>query len=178
MCGEQKTNLLDSLRGRGPQTFGHSFGGAQTLQFCADDAHCKAGIDIDGAPYGSEVQHGLKQAFHVPTQRPLRRDVRSRQPSDHAALHSIYDRLPNGRLFVNVRGAHHFSFSDQALLKSQLLMKVLASVAGFGKLDSRRGLAITTMYVHTFFDVYLKGAPANELTSVSARYLEVQLKAH
>ncbi|MGH9737254.1 MAG: alpha/beta hydrolase family protein, partial [Candidatus Acidiferrales bacterium] len=33
--------------------FGHSFGGAQALQFCHDDKRCKAGIDLDGAPYGS-----------------------------------------------------------------------------------------------------------------------------
>lgn len=43
--------------------FGHSFGGAQALQFCHDDPRCKAGIDIDGAPYGSVVQEGLKQPF-------------------------------------------------------------------------------------------------------------------
>src|SRR6202047_5384780 len=41
--------------------FGHSFGGAQALQFCHDDTRCKAGIDIDGAPYGSVVQAGPKQ---------------------------------------------------------------------------------------------------------------------
>src|ERR1700675_674786 len=43
--------------------FGHSFGGAQALQFCHDDPRCKAGIDIDGAPYGSVVQEGLKPPF-------------------------------------------------------------------------------------------------------------------
>jgi Platelet-activating factor acetylhydrolase, isoform II len=43
--------------------FGHSFGGAQVLQFCHDDAPCKAGIDVDGAPYGSVVRDGLKEPF-------------------------------------------------------------------------------------------------------------------
>jgi len=153
--------------------FGHSFGGAQALQFCHDDIRCKAGIDIDGAPYGSVVQEGLKQPFMF-----LLSD-HSRELSDPASrqigadIHSIYDRLPDGRFLITIRGAHHFSFSDQALLKSELLMRVLSSVAGFGKLDPHRGLAVTATYVHTFFDVYLKGAPSTLLTSVSSQYPEV-----
>ena len=39
--------------------FGHSLGGATTLQFCQDDARCKAGIDLDGAPLGSVIIEGL-----------------------------------------------------------------------------------------------------------------------
>jgi len=156
--------------------FGHSFGGATALQFCHDDVRCQAGIDIDGSPFGSVVQEGLKQPFMF-----LLSD-HSRERSDPASkqiladIQSIYDRLPNGRWLVTIRGAHHFSFSDQALLKSQYLIRVLASVAGFGKLDSRRGLAITASYVHTFFDVYLKGAPATLVTSVSTQYPEVQFE--
>ena len=78
--------------------FGHSFGGATALQFCHDDPRCKAGIDIDGAPYGSVVQEGLKQPFMF-----ILSD-HSRELSDPANRHvlahiqSIYDRLPNGRL--------------------------------------------------------------------------------
>jgi dienelactone hydrolase len=156
--------------------FGHSFGGAQALQFCHDDIRCKAGIDIDGAPFGSVVQEGLTQPFMF-----LLSD-HSRELSDPASrqigadIHSIYGRLPGGRFLITIRGAHHFSFSDQALLKSQLLMRVLTSVAGFGKLDAQRGLAITATYVHTFFDVYLKSAPSNLLTRVSTQYPEVQFE--
>ena len=154
--------------------FGHSFGGAQALQFCHEEIECKAGIDIDGAPYGSVVQEGLKQPFMF-----ILSD-HSHELSDPdskrigADIQSIYGRLPNGRLMITIRGAHHFSFSDQALLKSQYLIKVLTSVAGFGKLDSRRGLFITADYVHTFFDVYLKGEPSTLLAGPSTQYPEVQ----
>ncbi len=156
--------------------FGHSFGGATTLQFCHEDSRCKAGIDIDGAPFGSVVQEGLQQPFMF-----ILSD-HSRELSDPASkqiladFQSIYGRLPNGRWFVSIRGAHHFSFSDQALLKSPFLMGVLRA-AGFGKLDARRGLAITATYVHTFFDVYLKGAPATVLTDVAPQYPEVQVES-
>jgi dienelactone hydrolase len=155
--------------------FGHSFGGAQALQFCHDDTRCKAGIDIDGAPYGSVVQDGLKQPFMF-----ILSD-HSRDLSDPASgqilanFQSIYQRLPNGCLSITIRGANHFSFSDQILLKSQYLIGLLRRL-GFGKLDGRRGLAITNEYVHTFFDVYLKDAPPTLLTSISKEYPEVHVE--
>jgi dienelactone hydrolase len=154
--------------------FGHSFGGAQALQFCHDDSHCKVGIDIDGAPYGSVVQEGLKQPFMF-----IFSD-HSRELSDpagkkiHSDIQSIYDRLPNGRLLITIRGANHFSFSDQMLLKSHYLLRLLR-LFGFGRLEGRRGLAVTAEYVSTFFDVFLKGAPADLLDKPSQHYPEVQL---
>jgi predicted dienelactone hydrolase len=154
--------------------FGHSFGGAQALQFCHDDPRCKAGIDIDGAPYGSVVREGLKQPFMFML------SDHSREQSDPASkqiganIQSIYDRLPNGRLFVTIRGANHFSFSDQMLLKSHYVIGLLHTL-GVSRLDGRRGLAITTDYVHTFFDVYLKGAPAASLNKPARLYPEVRV---
>jgi predicted dienelactone hydrolase len=156
--------------------FGHSFGGAQALQFCHDDPRCKAGIDIDGAPYGSVIQEGLKQPFLF-----LLSD-HSRDLADPASkqiladFQSIYNRLPNGRLFVTIQGANHFSFSDQMLVKSQYVIGVMHSL-GISRLESRRGLAITADYVHTFFDVYLKDAPADSLNKPAQLYPEVQVSA-
>jgi dienelactone hydrolase len=154
--------------------FGHSFGGATALQFCHDDARCKAGIDIDGAPYGSVVHDGLKQRFMFILSDHSREVSDPESSQIGANIHSIYDRLPDGRFFITIRGAHHFSFSDQVLLKSHVLMKALTTVAGLGKLDGQRGLEITNAYVHTFFDVYLKGAPPARLNALSAQYPEVQ----
>jgi len=153
--------------------FGHSFGGATALQFCHDDPRCKAGIDIDGAPYGSVVQEGLKQPFmfilsdhHRELSEPAGRQIM-------AHIQSIYQRLPNGRLLITIRGANHFSFSDQMLLKSHYVIRMLR-MFGFGSLDGRRGLAITAECVRTFFDVYLKNAPASSLNKPSQHYPEVQ----
>jgi dienelactone hydrolase len=42
---------------------GHSLGGATALQFCHDDTRCKAGINMDGIPFGSVVREGLSQPF-------------------------------------------------------------------------------------------------------------------
>lgn len=154
--------------------FGHSFGGATALQFCHDDPRCKAGIDIDGAPFGSVVRDGLKQPFMFLLSDHSREESDPESKLIHADIQSIYDRLPAGRLFITIRGANHFSFSDQILLKSHSVIAVLR-ILGIARLDPRRGLAITTDYVHTFFDVHLKGAPASQLDKLSQGYPEVQL---
>jgi hypothetical protein len=152
--------------------FGHSFGGATALQFCHDNSRCKAGIDIDGAPYGSVVKEVLTQPFlfllsdHGDLSAPDARAV-------FGDIGAIYDRLPNGRLLLTIRGANHFSFSDQMLVKSRYLIGLLQLFQG--GLDGRRGLAITTAYVHTFFDVYLKNAPANRLDNLRQAFPEVQV---
>jgi pimeloyl-ACP methyl ester carboxylesterase len=153
--------------------FGHSFGGATALQFCHDDSRCKAGIDIDGAPYGSVVQEGLKQPFMFIFSDHSREMSDPASSQIHADFQSIFERLPSGRLVITIRGANHFSFSDQMLLKSHIVIGLLR-LFGFGGLDARRGLAITAEYVHTFFDVYLKNAPANLLNKPSQLYPEVQ----
>src|SRR5258708_1982912 len=66
----ERLNISDSsgkFTGRLDMTrvgvFGHSFGGATALQFCHDDPRCKAGIDVDGQPFGSVIQTGLRQPF-------------------------------------------------------------------------------------------------------------------
>jgi predicted dienelactone hydrolase len=151
--------------------FGHSFGGATTLQFCHDDQRCKAGIDIDGDPFGSVLQDAPHQPFffllsdHGDLSAPDTREVFSK-------IRSVYDRLPPGKLLLMVRGANHFSFSDQILLKSGYVVGPM-QLLRHGP-DARRGLAITTAYVHTFFDVYLKGESPERLEELRRTYPEVQ----
>jgi dienelactone hydrolase len=155
--------------------FGHSFGGSQTAQFCSEDARCKAGIDIDGLPLGNVVQNGLQQPFMF----LLSDHSRESDPESQrikADIQSIYDRLPlDGRLLITIRGANHFTFSDDgALLKSRLFRTALRL---FGKLDidGRRQLAITADCVHSFFDAHLKSTPDRRVDLSFARYPEVQV---
>lgn len=154
--------------------FGHSFGGSQTAQFCAQDSRCKAGIDIDGLPLGSVVQTGLQQPFMF----LLSDHSRESDPESNrvkAEIQSIYERLPrDGRMRVEIRGANHYLFSDDgALLKSRLLRTALRL---FGKLDidGRRQLAITVYCVHSFFDAHLKSTARRSDLSF-ARYPEVRV---
>ena len=149
--------------------FGHSLGGATALQFCHDDSRCKAGIDVDGAPLDSVVADGVTQPFMF-----LLSDHKGESDAGEpeairqagANIHSIYDRLPSDRrLMIIIRGAGHYMFSDDgAMLKSPLVMRAMGTL-GIVRLDGRRQVAVTAHYIGTFFDVYLKGAPASELRS-------------
>jgi len=165
--------------------FGHSFGGATALQFCHDDPRCKAGIDVDGQPFGSVIQDGLRQPFmfllsdhgDLPESRPGRRS--GHDPVDlriWANIQSIYDRLPpDGRLRIAIHGANHFLFSDDgALLKSHVVLRALR-MAGVVGIDGRRQLAVTAYCVHSFFDAYLKGTSAARLDLPSPLYPEIRV---
>jgi predicted dienelactone hydrolase len=136
--------------------FGHSLGGATAAQFCHDDARCKAAIDIDGQPFGSVIQSGLRQPFlfllsdHGQASDPVSRQIM-------ANIQSIYDRLPREtRRRIVIRGANHFLFSDDgALLKSHIVMGALRMFR-IVRIDGLRQLAVTRDCVRSFFDAHLK----------------------
>jgi dienelactone hydrolase len=152
--------------------FGHSFGGATALQFCHDDRRCTAGMDIDGMPFGSVIQEGAAQPFFF-----LLSDHTSEFSSAEgreviADIHSVYDHLKSSRYVVMIRGANHFTFTDQMMTKSSYFVRAFLLVTrGPAAL---RGLAITRAYIHTFFDAYLKGAPVAELAKLRQSFPEVQ----
>jgi dienelactone hydrolase len=155
--------------------FGHSFGGAQAAQFCAQDSRCKAGIDIDGSLHGSVIQTGI----HTPFMFLLSDHSHESDPESGqilADIQSVYARLPvNGRLRIAIRGANHFLFSDDgALLKSHIVMQTLR-ILGIVHIHGRRQLAITAYCIHSFFDAYLKSSSAAPLEIRSPLYPEIQV---
>ncbi|MCU1243944.1 MAG: family ership [Candidatus Acidoferrum typicum] len=166
------TGRLDMAR---VGVFGHSFGGAAALQFCHEDSRCKAGIDVDGAPHGSVIQAGVDRPFMI----LLSDHSHESDPEGGqimANMQSIYDRLPaNGRLFLEIRGANHFLFSeDAALLKSHIVMRTLRMLGILG-IDGRRQLDVTTYCLRTFFDAYLKGEGVLPPKISSPLYPELQV---
>jgi predicted dienelactone hydrolase len=152
---------------------GHSLGGATAAQFCHDDPQCKAGIDIDGIPFGSVVQESLTQPFFFILS-DHRKERGPEAPIVEAKMESIYNKLPStARWQVMIEGANHFTFSDQMFTKSPVMIMALQTFGPMGRLEKRRGLEVADACVHTFFDVYLKGASAGQLTALPARYPEV-----
>jgi pimeloyl-ACP methyl ester carboxylesterase len=149
--------------------FGHSLGGATALQFCHDDSRCKAGIDIDGLPLGSVIADGVMQPFmFLLSDHSGEPEAEKRQVMGD--MRSIYERLPaDRRIMITIRWANHYGFSDDK--KNQVAMGLMRTLGRM--MDGRRQIAITEHYISTFFDVYLKGAPASELKSGTA-YPEVE----
>lgn len=153
--------------------FGHSLGGATALQFCYDDPQCKAGIDIDGAPLGNVVFKGVTQPFMF-LLGGHQGEPQSQVHQVMADIHSIYYRLPpNRRALLIIRGASHFMFSDNAVLKSPFLMDLM-HILGIVHLDGRRQLKITAYCVHTFFDKYLKESDTSAFKIRAPQYPELQ----
>ena len=155
--------------------FGHSLGGATAAQFCHDDSRCTAGIDIDGQPFGSVITEGLQQPFmFLLSDHGTASDTVSRRIN--ANIQSIYDRLPvASRLRISIRGANHFTFSDDGgLLKSRLVRGMLR-LFGVLAIDGDRQLAVTAYCVHSFFDRYVKGGDGSRLQLSSPLYPELQI---
>jgi predicted dienelactone hydrolase len=152
---------------------GHSLGGASAAQFCHDDPRCGAGVDMDGLLLGSVVRDAFQRPFmflfsdHGNAQGPADRRIA-------ADIRSVYDRLPpDSRTAFVLRGANHFTFSDQFLIRPQALVRLLR-LARLFTLEPRRGLSVTAAAVRGFLDVYLKGAPASSLQGLPAAYQELQ----
>ena len=156
--------------------FGHSLGGATAAQFCHEDRRCKAGIDVDGNPFGSVAEEGISQPFMflLSDHGDFSASEESREVM--ARIRSIYDRLPSDkRLLVSIRGANHFTFSDDgAVLKSSIARGALRTFGALG-IDGRRQLAVTAYCVHSFFDAHLKDASDSPLEIASPLYPEIQV---
>jgi dienelactone hydrolase len=154
---------------------GHSLGGATAAQFCHDDPRCAAGIDIDGMPFGNVIQDGIHRPFFF-LMSDHSRESGSEPQTVERNIESIYDHVPEGKRWgMTIMGANHFTFSDQMFTKSPILMFFLRRAGVMGSLDKRRGLAISGACVHTFFDVYLKGAPVVEMNSLPDLYPELKI---
>ncbi len=150
---------------------GHSFGGATAAQFCYDDARCKAGIDMDGAPFGTVIQTGLKKPFmfiladHAGESDPLSNQIQSN-------IESIYNSLPESRVWISLDGVRHFNFTDMALTKEKYIFRVFGATGPIGNI---RGLEVAAACVRTFFEVYLKGQPVNQIKNLPTQYSEVRI---
>ncbi|HZL66820.1 MAG TPA: hypothetical protein VFC29_05750 [Candidatus Limnocylindrales bacterium] len=154
--------------------FGHSFGGATAAQFCHDDARCKVGVDVDGALHGSVIQAGIDRPFmFLLSDHSREGDPEATQIL--AKMRSVYARLPpNGRQFLEIRGASHFLFADDGVLKSRIMLRILRTL-GIIRIDGRRQLAITAYCLRSFFDEHLKGANATAPKIPSPLYRELQV---
>ena len=127
-----------------------------------------------GMPFGSVIQQGLRKPFFF-IMSDHSRETGAEPGIVRSDIESIYKSIPVGEGWgVTIAGAHHFSFSDQMLTKSPIFVWMLQRLGLFGRLEKRRGLAVTSACVHTFFDVYLKGAPPNQMGRLAELYPEVK----
>jgi dienelactone hydrolase len=150
--------------------FGHSFGGAVSAQFCFDDPRCKAGVDLDGAPYGNVIQKGPNKPFMF-----LLADHSDETDSVSLGIKSnikkIYNTLPESRIWYYIQGTKHFNFSDKVFQFEVLVSRFF----GFtGSIGGRNGLEIISACLRFFFDVHLKGEPDWLIRKLPDKYPEIK----
>ena len=146
--------------------FGHSTGGAATLEACAVDKRCRVALLADGwfVPVSEAVlDNGIEQALMF-----MRSEVWSKEAND-----KLYKRLRAGHgaaaTEITILGTEHYDFTDTGLLSP------LAPALGLrkGPIDASRGIEIINTYATAFFDSYLKNIPSPLLVGATERFPEV-----
>lgn len=151
---------------------GHSLGGAAAFRFCFSDPRCKAGVSINGTPFGNVNENKLSKPFmFLLAHQSGERDSTNIQIKTN--IDTIYNQLPETRVWINLRGAKHFNFSDQALIKERFIARKSGDL---GPIGERRGLEITATCLRTFFNAHLKGLSSPKINDLPEQYPEVILE--
>jgi predicted dienelactone hydrolase len=151
--------------------FGHSFGGATAAQFCLNDPRCKAGVDMDGAPYGTVIKTGLNKPFMF-----LLADHHGESDSVSVQIKSnvakIYHSQPENHYWFYLEGAQHFNFSDLPFQKEFLISGLSGAT---GTIGEKRGLKIISTCLIAFFDQYLKGYSSTQIYDLNKQFPEIKI---
>ena len=153
--------------------FGHSFGGAATVQVMDQDLRIRAGVNMDGFPAGAVIEDGLQNPFLFMISSDLKRleveqvSKKGFDPAGEEYMKRKKGILKNGGTEVVIAKSDHMSFSD-AMLYSPLL----------GKRDLSMLREINQVLLQ-FFDEHVKGAPSERKSSnlPIGRFFHMELKA-
>ena len=136
---------------------GMSFGGTTACQVCAEDARCRASLDLDGDLYGARCMDGKPFAFLLSSER--------RPPQCLAGA--------SGDTYLfTVRNTKHRDFGDFPLYSP-----LMPLTGYFGTIDAQRMTGIMNAYTRAFFDRYLRERPAPLLDGPAPEYPEVDYRA-
>lgn len=171
--------------------FGHSLGGATAAKAMAADARIRAGINLDGSIFlaSPEMHQNIsKLAAHVATKLGDRAFMimthHGHDTQDDPSLAGFWSHLRGWRLFLTMRNAQHYSYTDLEQFLGQLLSArfvphqlTRARVAEvIGTIEPHRAVAAERTYIAAFFDLQLHGlSSASTLLSRPSRdYPQIQ----
>jgi predicted dienelactone hydrolase len=138
--------------------FGHSFGGATSVQALMTDSRIKAALNMDGALYGERriPEVGLKKPFMMMSADSSVENMK--KVTEGSPIDMMKEVLPRfdhvtsgGNYWMILDKTNHLSFTDMVLFSP--LFQLMQ-----GR-DVREGLSLITAYSQDFFDHYLKGQP-------------------
>jgi alpha-beta hydrolase superfamily lysophospholipase len=148
---------------------GHSTGGGAAIEFCAQDARCKAVLGMDAylTPVSQEV---LENGFSQPGLFMFSELWPSAE--NNRRFTQLFGHLQGPAQSLIIMGTDHYDFSDLPLLSP------LAPQMGLkGPLNGQRVVAIIKAYSIAFFDQYLRNADRSLLQTAIEAYPEVQVQS-
>ncbi len=147
--------------------YGHSFGGANTAVCCYEDSRFLAGFTLEGVFYENFTPGNITRPFLMMT-------AESRFTND-SSVQFIWDHVTADTYKVGVLGSTHYAYTDVGVLLSHLVPLIPPKILSFGTIPPKRMVNITRTYVDSFFEVYLKGAPRQQLLNLSTQFPEVEI---
>jgi len=180
---KMESDPMSALRGRLDLArvglFGHSRGGATSLQAAKEDDRVMAALDIDGTLIGSVAQQGLtKPAALILSGEYLSqlKDLESAPQDDpRKRVLGAYDvvlHTASSGYRVILPSTTHMSFSDMGWLP----FMSDTYKATLGAIDPKRALRVAEDYIEAFFDQALSGKTSPLMQAPSADYPEVRFE--
>ncbi len=167
MAGQEESYPFSLIDQEKIGLFGHSMGGASSVQLGRERTDIDAVIDLEGTMLGeyNGFENGIETYREEPYPVPLL-DVNSKRIYDamDKMKEELADTVPDWQ-YVNFyvgehaadyravvfRDAGHLNFTDLPLISP-----VLAKILGVGKVDAKECIENVNQTVLTFFDYYLK----------------------
>lgn len=145
---------------------GWSFGGATAVEACMADGRFRAGVNIDGWPYGEQfsAREAIEQPFMM-----LRSDPEDEMETLVGNL--VYEKMGAAGYSLIIEGAEHMNFWD-----FPLFFDVYKYIGYWGPIDAERLRRIHDTFTVGFFDKYLKGDTV-DLRDALPDYPEVTMRS-
>lgn len=150
--------------------FGHSMGGATTLQTMHDDSRVQVGASLDGPVFGTVSTDGLTRPLLLMSSGWV-------NPTRDAMWDRLWPELTGWRRQLNLANSGHLSYTDFELLIPQAQPVInwtadrLDHFLGTG--NGPHAITAQRAYLLAFFNLHLRHRPTNLLNAPSPRYPEI-----
>jgi dienelactone hydrolase len=171
--------------------FGHSLGGATAAKAMAADRRIRAGINLDGSMF---LANPTQQQDIRKLSAQLARQLGSRafmimthqghDLHDDPSLAAFWSHLKGWGLFLTMRNAQHYTYTDLEQFLSQLLFARIAPhqltrdrvAQVIGTVQPNRAIAAERAYIAAFFDLHLRDlhGASKLLAGPSSTHPEIQ----
>jgi hypothetical protein len=130
---------------------GWSFGGAAVIETCMADSRFRAGIDIDGWPYGTLFNSAARLSQPM---MQIRSEPETEMGEEQEDIISelIFEKTESAAYQLRINGASHMNFWD-----FPLFFRIYERLGYWRAIDPLRLLEIESAYITAFFDKYLRG---------------------